>query len=304
MISDISRGLIAGLLASSALLADENADVCVPTATGTGNSDWYVSPLVALMGVLVGALVVIWQTNRQQRIGSVLQRERAREELKVDLYSRVRSEIDAVHDSSSRLTSYVSFLPATFQTYKTFTRDGIKPAPIRQRALEFLDLNAQFGGCISTLTKTLEDFEVVEPNIRVFQRALLSIEYDIQQAFQPLYKELSYYLPIDLPAVPGSEGGVNAVFPSFPSDEKVDEIGVLIQKHWQLTLNLTAYLYDLRREAQNQLLGHLFDHRVATRTPPDPDVIVLTTNPEKAERLIQHFETQTAWGRLRSGPKS
>ena len=101
---------------------------------------WFVTPIVALVGVLVGGALVVWQTGRTQRIGSSLQREKAREELKLELYARIRTQIDAIHAASDCVTSYVSFLPATYRVYANFVADGIEPAPIRKRGTELLDL--------------------------------------------------------------------------------------------------------------------------------------------------------------------
>lgn len=253
-----------------------------------------ISACAALLGTLVGAGIAIWQTRAQSRSGSALQRERAREELKLDLYHRLRAEIDVVSDTLREVTSYVAFLPATFTTYCRFTRDGIRPAPIKERALELLEMNSAFGRAHSRLVQTLEDFEIVEPNTLVFHHALLTTSYDLLDAFQPMYRKLSMYLPVDLP--PDPQGNRSSVFPAFPSEGEVETLAKLIQRHYEVSLVMDVYLYDLRRESQSILLGDLFGTKLAPRMPEDPDAIVLTADPVKAPKLIRHFEAAGNWG--------
>ena len=64
-------------------------------------------------------------------------------------------------------------------------------------------------------------------------------------------------------------------------------------------MQFECYLYDLRREAQNELLGHLFPHRLAPRQPTDADLKVLTLG--DSEELIRYFENETEWARTGRG---
>ena len=60
---------------------------------------------------------------------------------------------------------------------------------------------------------------------------------------------------------------------------------------------ISDFIYDLRVESQNALLGELFSNKVKRRKPLDPSNIVIKTEKSDIERLDNFFHKETDWGR-------
>jgi hypothetical protein len=60
---------------------------------------------------------------------------------------------------------------------------------------------------------------------------------------------------------------------------------------------LSAYIYDLGRVLQNELLGSLFENRLEARKPLNPEMFPLTLNPALYEARKLYFRNNTAWGK-------
>ena len=82
-------------------------------------------------------------------------------------------------------------------------------------------------------------------------------------------------LPMDPPEESAPEAP-QIVHP-LPSDEVIAQLQALVENYWQTMSQINAYVYDLKVEAQNNLLSDLFAHRVSPRVPLDPRYKVIST---------------------------
>jgi hypothetical protein len=86
------------------------------------------------------------------------------------------------------------------------------------------------------------------------------------------------------------------MFRSLPSPGELHQLKHLIDNYYEAMNEIAGYIFDLRVEAQNNLLSNLFQNRVPQRKPLDPKHKVISTDAEVAEQLIRYFEKETAWG--------
>ena len=103
---------------------------------------------------------------------------------------------------------------------------------------------------------------------------------------------------MDLPPERTGERDVVTVWPNPITEEEMsNEMQPLIDEYVEACSILSNYLYDLGLEAQIQYLGALFKEKPQRRKPLDPRYIVVTSDPEDAERLENYFNNETEWGR-------
>ena len=96
---------------------------------------------------------------------------------------------------------------------------------------------------------------------------------------------------------PAGEVGKPTIIHPPPSPEVFAGLKRLIEEYKGAMDEIGCYVQDLTTEAQNNLLHGLFDGRVPPRQPLDPRHKVISTDPERAQVLIHHFETETPWGK-------
>ena len=76
----------------------------------------------------------------------------------------------------------------------------------------------------------------------------------------------------------------------------IERVGRSLQ---EATSALSDFITDIETEAQNSLLGTLFDGcKRERRAPMDPTRKVMVGSPQEAvDALIHHFKNETEWGR-------
>ncbi len=248
---------------------------------------------MTLVGLIVGALMVVWQLGRQNKSSLALQREGKREELKLQIYQALIQKINGVTDKIGEAWMYVFVIPGNIEMRMTAV--GYQPSPLEQRVPKFIGLN---GDALRGVVEVMFEFEawsIAFPEAQVFQIALNSASFDAREAFSPLVTALTPILPMDHPPA-GSAQTTTPIHP-LPSKTQLEQLKVLINRYWDAMSELSAYLSDLKVEAQNNLLSGLFEHHVPLRQPIDPRHKVISTEPEKAKELIRYFECDTPWGK-------
>ena len=83
--------------------------------------------------------------------------------------------------------------------------------------------------------------------------------------------------------------GVNIKHVKSPIQQDLEAIEHSFNSYTEANLEGYCFVSDLSREAQNILLGNLFNNQVPPREPSDSHYVVVTTKPEEIERLKFYF---------------
>lgn len=251
---------------------------------------------LTLIGIIVGVVIVAWQQGRQHRSSLKLQRDNAREELKLKIYEILNERVKQLGHCIMSASTYAFMIPFSIKSYQLQLTYGIASPQPKERALE---LNRLHNETVASLIRVLEEFEawsIAFPGFKLFQTALSSANHDAWEAFNQLFPSLVKTLPVD----PSDDAPPNTPRPiagPILDKKQLQELEVLIDKYKKAMDVMVSYVIDLRVEAQNNLLSGLFEHRVSGREPLDTTMKVISTSPEKASELMKYFKEETAWGK-------
>ena len=142
---------------------------------------------------------------------------------------------------------------------------------------------------LTQLMCKLEEYEIVDKNIKIFRIALASAFQLISEAYLEFQRQIFAYLPCDVSKERQEQLGVNIKHVESPAQDKLEAIEQSFNCYTEANLEGYCFVSDLSREAQNVLLGNLFNNQVPPREPSDSNYIVVTTKPEEFERLRIYF---------------
>jgi hypothetical protein len=258
------------------------------------NAAELISDSLKVLSLIAAAGTVVWQIRKQRRNSLALQRENAREALKLRIYETLVQRIRTLSDANIEAKMYAFGIPSAIENVQRERSAGYQPSPVKQRVPTFSDLHFNAERQLAELIVEFECWSIAFPGLNVFQVALNAAAYDVRQSFPPLFSALLPILPMDPP--PGQTGKATIIHPP-PSPEVISALKRLIEKYKEAMDEIDYYISDLTIEAQNNLLHGLFETRVPPRQPLDLRHKVISTIPEKAHLLIRHFETETPWGK-------
>ncbi|GEM_PF-2134516 len=252
---------------------------------------------IKLVAIVVSALLIIWQLNRQHKNNLKLQRENNKEKLKLEIfkeYSKVITEasekIESIHGAANSIT-------ISLTGYSTSVSMGLNPSPISQREVIFRDGHFEALKALTDLMFLLEKYEIINPNLKIFDAAFACAHYDMSKTFPPFHEILMKYLPYDVPKTNQERLGTNVMIPQIPSKDDIIKVSEIAQPYIENLLDAQTYIYDLGREAQNILLGSLFNNRIPIRKPINHKFVAISTSPEDVEKLKKYFYEETEWGK-------
>ena len=159
---------------------------------------------IKVLGFIVAALTVILQLRKQQQNSLALQRENAREALKLRIYETLVKRIRTLSDANIEAKMYAFGIVPSVESALRQEAAGNRPAAMRQRALTFSDLHSKAERELAELIEEFECWSIAFPGLQVFKIALNSAAYDVLRAFPPLFEALLPILPMDPP--PGQTG--------------------------------------------------------------------------------------------------
>ena len=258
-----------------------------------------VALIVQVLAILAAAGIVVWQVRVQFKQNRDLQKSTAREELNLRIYEEINEMSRALSLASIKVTGFVRDVEMNIGWAKASWYPGV-PAWLKDvRTTEFLALEDSLNDSIHDIMHMLEKWEVVKPELKIFQTALNVVSHKCRPLFNELHKKYLTILPIDVPNEgPGATGdkGTKVHFHALPDDLTQLELERLTKEFSQECNKYGEITYDLNVETQNTLLGNLFEHRVAMREPLDPNIWVVTTREPDRTRLEEFFENETDWG--------
>ncbi|AMQ90492.1 MULTISPECIES: hypothetical protein [Marinobacter] len=252
--------------------------------------------LLTLIGIIVGAIVLVWQIGRQHRSSLELQKRNAQEALKVEIYKTLTLRLRDVTRTNVTAMMYAVNVPSRIEVFQNSIKKNI-PLPFpRERAIEFSHLHSAANDALIALIQEFEAWSIVFPEIELFQTALNSANHDARNASNELFNRFIIILPTDPPHDAPSK--TPRPIPASPvSADQLSELERLVEEYRRAMDEIGCYVIDLQIEAQNKLLSGLFEHRVPRRKPLDSRFKVLSTEPVEMERLMSYFLNETSWGK-------
>jgi hypothetical protein len=251
---------------------------------------------LTIIGISAATITVIWQLGRQHRSSLLLQRDNAREALKVQLHEILVQKVRKLSSACVNAGMYAFMIPFHVENYQTQVARGMRPSPIKDRASEFSRLHFAVNSALVELIEEFEAWSIAFPGLEVFQMALNSANHDAQREFDPLSTALLTVLPFDPPPEALPHTPTQTVQSTLSSDEQA-HLKEVVQRYKDAMDVIGCYVHDLAIESQNNLLSGLFERRIPSRKPIDPSYKVISTEPAVAKQLLHHFENESSWGR-------
>lgn len=258
---------------------------------------WWGQTIITLLGFLISATMIIWQMKHQQKISLLLQRENSREALRLQIYQTLEKQISKVNEAAINAGGYLLLLPANIKSNALSLSHGVKPSPLRERALDYNSKHNKLSDAIVKLFYAFESYEIACPDFKIFKIALSSAQHDLRDVNTKLFTELLEILPIDLNEEDAKRTGLKLIDKPLPDDERRQKLETLISRYKEITTDINCYMHDLQIDAQNKLLNKLFENKLPPRRPLDSKYKVITTDPKDIEELKRYFENETAWGK-------
>jgi len=249
-----------------------------------------ITEIDTLVAIIVGALMIIWQMNRQHKDNYKLQLSNHKEELKLKVYKEISEYVSCAMQKYTENQIIINSIMRQYHSCLICQDANRNPSPkIYTKDTELSDAHSCMYRSLAQLMNKLAEYEIVDKNMEIFRTALASAFQLILEAYLEFQRQIFPYLPCDVSKERLEQLGVNVKSVKTPSQQDVEEIEQSFNCY--TAANLEGYLFvsDLSREAQNVLLGNLFNNQVPPREPSDSRYVVVTTRPEEIERLRVYF---------------
>lgn len=253
------------------------------------------SPLVT---IIVSIILLFWQLHRQHKSSIEAQNEKLRCDLRLQLLEDIGRHIDTINGLVVSAVGFPRSLDLSILVAKIYAESGGGAKPLSQRVLNFNQSNDRVRGAAIELIKTVEGYELVMPQLKIFQLATNVFLEDFQYVSLEYMRVLLTFLPFDATDEDRVKTGISVFNRPLPDAAHLAEIQNIGQKYEAVLHDFASWIYDLNIETQNLALGHLFpENKIPSRCPIDPRCIVIKTDKESIEKLTQYFENETAWGK-------
>ncbi|MFT6909499.1 MAG: hypothetical protein ACJAS1_006218 [Oleiphilaceae bacterium] len=234
------------------------------------------STIVQLVGFLVAICTVAYQMSAQR----TLQKDKHRLELQAKTYEKIADGMSAAAPTGVVIT-FQLLHGALINAVEKKTQTGVYVPP----PFSPIEIDNDFKRVHSELwkiTSNIETYEIVSPYIPLFREALVIKLRQLSNAYLPLVNVLPYLLI--------SEKGINDPENLLIPDEKT--LGTLHEKindFQEVSLDVVSFLYDIRVDLQNSLLGPLFTRTIPSRVPKDDSYLVLTSKDQMMIDRVKAF---------------
>jgi len=252
--------------------------------------DKIVPLLVVIVPLLVGVVMVIYRMERHHKDNYLLQLSNHKEELKLKVYKEISEYVSCAMQKYTENQSIINSVMRQYNNCVICQDANSNPHPkIYTKYTELSGAHSDMSRSLTQLMCKLEEYEIVDKNIKIFRIALASAVELIQEAYFEFQRHIFDYLPCDVSKERQEQLGVNIKHVETPAQEDLEAIEQSFNCYAEANLEGYCFVSDLSREAQNVLLGNLFNNQVPPREPSDSNYVVVTTKPEEMERLRVYF---------------
>jgi hypothetical protein len=227
---------------------------------GEGWHSWLKpQPVLSAVTLIVGFVVLSWQLRRQHQNALDANRQQSQDRMRLDLYHEIAKRIEA----ASNPLVVAGMTPTAVAGELTIRLQH--PMPSSYSSSQLHEMSIAASNAATDLLRVLETYEIALPEFRVFRRELADADRKLRVA-------LGDFVPLAIPFITFSGSGAPLRWP--PTQDEIDEISRLAGVALRAGLDVTAVIHDLRRDAQNYLLGDLFGRQLPKRTPTDQSMKV------------------------------
>lgn len=226
--------------------------------------------LLTAAGLILTVLLAYMQIQRNQAATIRAQETHLRNQLKVSLYEKAAA---IFHESAQRVNDVNHLTRSLLFTTKMIAQGY--PFAHDKTGQDLIEANAAAGKGLNNVLFLLEQYEMAFSRFAPFRREISDSHGRLMSTFNDLWTKLAKHVPL----VNSATGQV--VGPLAKADEaSLTELERLRKVFSSVCDDLMSYFIDLQIEAQNELLGGLFERQLPPRSPADPNVKVLTRAPE------------------------
>lgn len=238
--------------------------------------------IIQFIGFVVGIVVVGWQLHRQNELQKLNHQIQIKKEIYKELTDRM--ELSSPAGISVTLDIMIGLLEKGIK--KKLETGKYQPPVIRFESIvgDFKSVHSK----LYEVAGTIEKYEIIGENQPLFRRAFVAKTSEFHDAFMPILLVLPYFLL--------SENGIKDPEKLLiPSETDIIEFKNLINSFREVASDVDGFLYDIQVEAQNILLGDLFNRKLSIRKPLDSRYLVLSSQEEahleKVKSYIKEKET-------------
>ncbi len=219
------------------------------------------APWFAALGTLavaaISVYIAVWQIRKQYENTERLQREHKKDELKLQLYKEIGDLIDGAILELIKIKTTISYsIPSALSEYRITSK---KPT---LNNYEFTHGFHKGTTEVIRVISMMAKYEIVFMELNEERKKAISTH------LEELYKAFIQYSTIVEPYLQltkeeDRQKGITDLSLSQrpPDDKQYEEIKAIGMQCIDILIYIMGSLYDLRVDAQNILLSHLFDNR-------------------------------------------
>jgi hypothetical protein len=211
------------------------------------------------------------QIQKTHRGNISAQREHLRNELRVSLYEKASGVFQNASITIGRAETTIRSAVMSLD----MMAKGVPLAP-RTTVQDTIEAHSGLSDAVSQVLRTLEQYEIAFSRFQSFRREFSESHQAALNAHVPLFAKLSGFIPSE-----HQESGKVLGPRAIPTKDDVKDLKALADTYLAAAGDLQGYIIDLQIEAQNELLGELFEHQLPPRAPGDESVKVLARDLDK-----------------------
>lgn len=243
--------------------------------------------LPAVITIPITIAIAIWQINRQLQNTLKSQKANKLDELHTAIYKEIAEKIEACETALSKADSMVRVIPSKFEVMVFESRNTPGQLPdshyiITERIPE---LNAEHSKAVKRIAEVIsvmDKYEIAFTNFTSMKEHICNTNRKLMQAMSDFMPVAMKFLPMDVNKEDQERLGTKVIYQSLPDPDALMRLRALSEAVVEKSMDICAYLHDLRIEAQNVLLSPIFGGKKApARVPGDPRYPVLSLDKPK-----------------------
>lgn len=157
---------------------------------------WIIERATELVGPLLGAVVVMWQINRQAKDTQRSQEDAAKYELQFKIHAEIRTAAWILSDAAVRFNSQLIDIIQQSKNRNMLIPQGIDNN-IRIRPSDIVESHKCLGDAACNLTHLFESYRVVYPKSNLFQIAINTQLHNLTNEWVAALPKLIQILPFN-----------------------------------------------------------------------------------------------------------
>lgn len=213
--------------------------------------------------VVIGWGIAFWYTNKQVKAAHnyniEAQNRLFKQEVEYKAYCKVQDALDRYSSALIEFNSYLSDL----QLHLSLLKQGmVLKKDWANIPYELREVNSNQSDQFVEFLRTYESNEIIILDFKPLKDELAKENNLLTEDFSNLHK---IYLE-----------DIDSFTSSAPPTENIDEVIKITRVISEKTIDIVGYVYDLRIEMQNRVLGQILGRTIPKRQPGDKVVKVLS----------------------------